>query len=386
MSILHMDSGLVGEVSRGLAQTSVSLQSTSHTLTNAEYRLADAWQGYSRDQFLGEYQPLIRRLAQLADDGQALSQRLQREVEEWEQVASQLGAGTLVGMGGLLQTSGGGVNHWLPDNFPGWPTMLPPLAIVSQLGGWLDTWPDWLKNQLSPFLPFLQPPALPAPEPVGEPTGPTRLGELLNDSVVQEPPPEPTKEVGVESGGSTAVPAPVTPPTQPAPIFNGYPVPIKSQGNLGGNAACAPTSVSMILDYYHNQNVQNQTASLQELLAMLDKGDFTLGQGMSLNRITDELQDLGYSNVSAQVNASQADLQNHLQQGPVIATVMLDMKTSQLTAAGSAVHAVVVKGISGDGQTVFINDPWTGSEVLLPVADFAATWQRGSNGLYVIRP
>lgn len=386
MPVFHIITDVVYETKTALQETAVSLQSTSHTLTNAEYRLADAWQGYSRDQFLGEYQPLIRRLAQLADDGQALSQRLQREVEEWEQVASQLGAGTLVGMGGLLQTSGGGVNHWLPDNFPGWPTMLPPLAIVSQLGDWLDTWPDWLKNQLSPFLPFLQPPAPPALEPVGEPTGPTRLGELLNDPVVQEPLPEPTKEVGVETGESTAVSTPVTPPTQPVPVVNGYPVPVKSQGNLGGSAACAPTSVSMILDYYHNQDGQNQTATPQELLTMLDKGDFTQGKGMSLSRITDELQDLGYANISAQVDASQTDLQNHLQQGPVIATVMLDMKTNQLTATGSVVHAVVVKGISGDGQTVFINDPWTGSEVLLPVADFAATWQRGSNGLYVIRP
>jgi predicted double-glycine peptidase len=292
-----------------------------------------------------------------------------------------LSAGPLVWQAALLQAAGGGANRWLPDGFPGWQTALPPLAIVSQLGGWLDTWPDWLKAQLSPFLPFLQPPTPPAPAP--EPARPTRLGELLDEPVAQEP----TKEVGVQKGVGTAVPPPTaTPPTQTAPAANGYPVPLKSQGSLGGSAACAPTSVSMILDYYHNLDGQNQTATPQELLTMLDKGDFTQGKGMSLSRITDELQDLGYANISAQVNASQTDLQNHLQQGPVITTVRLDMQTNQLMATGSVVHAVVVKGISGDGQTVFINDPWTGSEVLLPLADFAATWQGGSNGLYVIRP
>lgn len=380
MAILKMETDRVQAAKALLNHTAVSLQTTSQTLTNAEYALADAWQGYSRDLFLNELQPLIQRLAQLGDDGLLLSQRLQREVEEWEQVAAQLSAGPLVWQAALLQAAGGGANRWLPDGLPGWQSALPPLAIVSQLGGWLDTWPDWLKTQLSPFLLFLQPPTPPVQTP--EPAGPTRRGELLDEPVAEEP----TKEAGVQKGVGTAVTPPETPPSQTAPATNGYPVPLKAQGRLGGSAACAPTSVSMILDYYHNLDGQNQTASPQELLAMLDKGDFTQGKGMSLNRITDELQDLGYGNVSAQVDASQTDLQNHLQQGPVIATVRLDMQTNQLTAAGSVVHAVVVKGVSGDGQTVFINDPWTGSEVLLPLADFAATWQGGSNGLYVIRP
>ncbi len=377
MPVLHMETNAVLPVEHILKQTAVSLQTTSHTLNNAANTLSNAWQGHSRDQFLGEFQPLNQRLAQLADEGLILSQRLQREVEEWEQVASQFGGGAVASWQSPLPVSaGGGQNPWLPSILSDFSIDLPSLSIVSLLGGWSAQWPDWLKDRLSPFLPFLQPPPPPVPTPT--PSGPTRLGELLDDP----PPPEPKVE-------PTSPPTAVSPPVQPVPPIpptHGYSVPIKSQGTLGGSAACAPTSVSMILDYYHNLDPQNKTAAPAELLAMLDKGDFTHGQGMSLNQITDELQDLGYHNVTVQVDAGLSDLQNHLQQGPVITTVRLDMKSGQLAATGSVIHAVVVKGLSADGQTVFVNDPWTGSEVHLPVADFAATWQGGKNGLYVIRP
>lgn len=367
-----MDTRYVREVAGSLNKTAVSLQTTSQTLANTAYALSDAWQGPSRDQFLGEFQPLNQRLAQLADEGRILSQRLQREVEEWERVASEFGGGaSAFWQSPLLASAGGGQNPWLPSVLSDFSSIaLPPLSVVSLLGGWSAQWPDWLKERLSPFLTFLQPP----PSPPAPPTTPGQmpLGELLD-----EPLPEPQVQ--------SAVSLPEQPTASP-PTTNGHPVPIKSQGTLGGSAACAPTSVSMILDYYHNQNPQNHTATPQELLTMLDQGDFAHGKGMSLNKITDELQDLGYHNVTAQVNATLPDLQTQLQDGPVITTVRLDMKSGQLTSTGAVVHAVVVKGLSADGQTVFINDPWTGSEVRLPLADFAATWQGGANGLYVIRP
>lgn len=371
-----METNAVKHTDNLLKQTAVSIQSTSHILNNSAYMLFNTWQGYSRDLFLDEFHNLNQRLAQLADDGLILSQRLQREVDEWERVASQFGGGTVSWQMLLPMSAGGGQNRWLPM-LPDFQMALPPLSVVSLLGGWSAQWPDWLQERLSPFLSFLQPPPPPTPTPA--PPGQTRLGELLDDT----PAPEAETE-------QVSPPPPVAPVEQPAvqPVSpdTGYAVPIKSQGTLGGSAACAPTSVSMILDYYHNQDGQNKTASPQELLTMLDKGDFTHGKGMSLNQITDEMQDLGYTHVTAQANASLTDLQSQLQQGPVIATVRLDMKSGQLTAVGSVVHAVVVKGLSSDGQTVFINDPWTGSEVRLPLADFTATWQGGSNGLYVIRP
>ncbi|KAA3661734.1 MAG: hypothetical protein DWQ04_15560 [Chloroflexi bacterium] len=385
MLMLHMETDLIRTVCNHIQQTAVSTQTSAQNLGNTGYTLANAWQGYSADLFINELQTLNQRLAQLAEDGLILSQRLHREIEEWEQVARQLNAGPLVWRAALLQSAGGGENRWLPEDFPGLPVTLPPLAFVGQLGGWSDMWPDWLKALMKPLLPSLQPPEPVPPVPMPGPTGSSRFGELLNEPVPQEPMPEAKIEAETAVSPTTDPSAPST-PTQTAPDVQGYPVPVKSQGKLGGSAACAPTSVSMILDYYHNQDGNNQTATPQELLNMLDKGDFSHGRGMSLNRITDELQDLGYTNVSAQVNTSQIDLQNQLQQGPVIATVRLDMQTNQLTATGSVVHAVVVKGVSENGQTVFINDPWTGSELHLPMTDFSATWKGGSNGMYVIRP
>lgn len=374
MLILHMETSLVQDTERQLQQVSGSIQQQIDHLYYSVQALSDVWQGASSDQFLGEFYLLNQQLVQLADEGVILSQRLQREVEEWEQVASQFGGGTAESWQvPFLVTSGGGQNPWLPSVLRVSSIALPPLSIVSLLDGWSAQWPDWLKERLSPFLPFLQPP--PAPPATPTTSGPTRLGELLDDPS----PPEPKAE-------QVSPPPAVPPPTQPVPPANGYAVPLKSQGTLGGSAACAPTSVSMILDYYHNLDPQNKTASPEELLSMLDKGDFMSGKGMSLTQITDELQDLGYHNVTVQVDAGLSDLQNHLQQGPVITTVRLDMKSGQLVATGSVIHAVVVKGLSADGQTVFVNDPWTGREVHLPVANFAATWQGGKNGLYVIRP
>lgn len=372
MPIVHMETNLVRGVESQLQQTAVSLQTTTRHLANTMQGLAYDWQGYSRDNFLGEMGPLLHRLNQLADEGMLLSQRLQREVAEWEQVGSQLAAGPPAYWQAPLPLAAGGSAPWLALKY-GSAWLLPPLSVVFLLGEWSAQWPGWLTERLSQFLPFLQPLTPPAPG------GPTRLGELLDEVPSRPLPPETTPP-------SATIPPSAQPITQPAPPTNGYPVPIKSQGSLGGNAACAPTSVSMILDYYHSLNSQNRTATPQELLTILDKGDFTVGKGMSLNQITDELQDLGYANVTAQANANLTDLQNHLQQGPVITTVRLDMKSGQLTATGSVVHAVVVKGLSADGQTVFINDPWTGSEVQLPLSEFRATWQGGSNGLYVIRP
>jgi hypothetical protein len=49
-----------------------------------------------------------------------------------------------------------------------------------------------------------------------------------------------------------------------------YDVPIKSQGTAYGSAACLPTSISMVMDYYKTQNANNNTASPDDLIKMLD--------------------------------------------------------------------------------------------------------------------
>lgn len=374
MPALRMETEFVRGVGNQLEQTASTLQQQVQQLTYLVQTLAHTWQGPSAAIFTNEIQTVLQQLNHVVHTGELLNLRLHREVEEWEQVASQFGGGaSALWQATILASTGGGQTSWLPAFFPDLSISLPSLSVVSLLGDWAAQWPDWLKELLAPFLAFLQPPTPPTlSTPLSPPSpGQTTFEDLLGNSLPESP-------------METVTPSPEQ--AAAAQFTNGYPVPVKSQGTLGGSAACAPTSVSMILDYYHNQNPQNRTATAQELLEMLDEGDFTYGKGMSLNDITDELQELGYYNVTVKLDATLADLQAQLQEGPVIAIVRLDMKSGQLTAAGSVVHAVVVKGLSADGQTVFINDPWVGKEVRLSKDDFVATWQKGQSGLYAIRP
>ncbi len=104
--------------------------------------------------------------------------------------------------------------------------------------------------------------------------------------------------------------------------------------------------------------------------------------------MTDELKDLGYKNVFETAKADQQLLKDKLKEGPVIVTlgVILASNPKAISGAGSSSHAMVVKGFSLDGETVIVNDPWTGKELALPKSQFEAMWSKGSRGLYAIRP
>lgn len=49
-----------------------------------------------------------------------------------------------------------------------------------------------------------------------------------------------------------------------------------------------------------------------------------------------------------------------------------------------AIHAVVVTGI--DGDHIYLNEPWLGSQVRCEVGDFVAAWNELSNLLIMIKP
>jgi predicted double-glycine peptidase/uncharacterized protein YukE len=198
---------------------------------------------------------------------------------------------------------------------------------------------------------------------------------------------------GVDVRGGVANPANAVAASVRSAVDISFNVPAKSQGELYGNAACSPTSVSMVLDYYSAQNAQNRTASPQEIIAMMDKGDGTYGKGMSLSNLTDELNDLGYKNVTQQVGAQYADLRAAVKDGPVIVTSGVKIVgpgtvTANVARAidgpGNTIHAMVVTGV-GDDQ-VNINDPWSGQQMQLPRDTFEKMWSRGSSAVYSIRP
>lgn len=172
-----------------------------------------------------------------------------------------------------------------------------------------------------------------------------------------------------------------------------YNIPAQSQGPLYGNAACAPTSISMVLAYYNAKDPVNKMVSTQDIINMSDKGDGTPGKGMALSSLTDELNTLGYNNINVQINAQYSDLQTAIKNGPVIVTtgvklvgdgIINSSGPRALEGPGNIIHAMVVTGVGND--QVQVNDPWSGTQVELSNETFQKMWVRGSSGMYLIRP
>lgn len=185
--------------------------------------------------------------------------------------------------------------------------------------------------------------------------GPLLSGKNATSSATTMPPPAQTA-------------APPTLPTTPEQWWRN--VPNQSQQGLKyidakTSYGCTVSSASMILDYYHAQSPSNQTMSAQELLdANARQGEFN-STGMSASNLGDELAQLGYT-ATPQTDATKAELEAAVKQGPVIAVVKLFLATSGDN------HAVVVTGMTED--QVRINDPWTGEARTYSWADFSKSW------------
>ncbi|MBN2003171.1 MAG: C39 family peptidase [Anaerolineae bacterium] len=164
-----------------------------------------------------------------------------------------------------------------------------------------------------------------------------------------------------------------------------YDVPTVSQQDLtyGGRETdygCAPTAVSMVTEYWHQQDPSNETASAQELLDKnVEQGIFK-GDGMSVTYIHDELSALGYE-AEDHANADLEMLKQEVAKGPVIAAVKLGMSTN----IEEHNHSVVVTGISENNE-VRVNDPWTGEARTYSWETFNASWGTLGRWLTTVRP
>lgn len=98
MPVLHMETSLVRDVAYQIQQASASLQQQTQQLNYLVQNLTNAWQGPSASIFMAEIQPLLQHLNQFANNGELLNQRLQREVDQWEQVANYLGGNVISGL------------------------------------------------------------------------------------------------------------------------------------------------------------------------------------------------------------------------------------------------------------------------------------------------
>ena len=150
-----------------------------------------------------------------------------------------------------------------------------------------------------------------------------------------------------------------------------HPVPEYSQRDLTAKGAdtqygCVPSSTSMVLDYWHQQDPANPTMSAQELLdTNTSQGEFDKF-GMSSSNIHEEVSNLGYT-AQDYTNSNLDELKSAVADGPVIAVVKLGVKTDGTN------HAVVVTGISEHNE-VRINDPWTGKSQTYSWDQFSKSW------------
>ncbi|HQE91262.1 MAG TPA: C39 family peptidase [Anaerolineae bacterium] len=143
---------------------------------------------------------------------------------------------------------------------------------------------------------------------------------------------------------------------------------------------CAPTAVSMVTEYWHQQDPDNQTSSAQELLDKnVEQGIFE-GRGMSVTNIHDELAALGYE-AKDYSNANLETLKQEVAKGPVVAAVKLGMSTNMTEHN----HSVVVTGISENNE-VRINDPWTGESRTYSWNTFNASWGTLGRWIMTVRP
>ncbi|MEK9163411.1 MAG: C39 family peptidase [Chloroflexota bacterium] len=148
-------------------------------------------------------------------------------------------------------------------------------------------------------------------------------------------------------------------------------VQLKSQHDLVYNDqpteyGCVPTSVSMITDYWHNNDANSPTKTPQELLDLNAAQKEFDAKGMSPTDIHDELSRMGYV-AEDHTNTNFDQLRDAVKESPVLAIVKLNLKEA------GANHAVVVTNISEKGD-VAINDPWTGQARTYSQQQFTKSW------------
>lgn len=178
---------------------------------------------------------------------------------------------------------------------------------------------------------------------------------------------------------------PITDEIETAPLPANVLTPALKQ--TAGSYECAPTAVSMILQYFNKVDANNVSLTPQEIISGL--GDrFNSINGINAGELVDGLKEmnLGYDTIDYQTSLDKAALQAELANGPVVAQVHLNWGTDTYA------HMVTVTGITEDGEAVYVNDPWTGQAEEISWETFERSWtfdgpySSSSNLIVRIRP
>lgn len=370
MSTLHLLPSVGHQTASELKRNASLAWEHMLSLRRALQSLEASWQGgVAREEFTSQTEVLLRNLEAQIEALQRLAERLEREVIEWEEV-DQRGAAGFRGLSSVVTfTTRSGAFVTGGSN-------IPFVFTVLSIEPFLREIPAWLKAFLERFFPPTPSPISPVPDgSVGaKPSTPKRATEKASPS--DRPQPAPSSARPAPSPSSSKSPA------EGYDIY--YRIPPKSQGRLYGSAACLPTSISMVTDYFHAKNPANKAVSPRTLIRMLDPGDGTPGKGIGFDRLNDDLAELGY-----QATVSKGDmpkLEATLKNGPVLVNVKVGLTSHprDITPSGSYDHTVLVKGFNA--KSVIINDPWSGKEKVLPRTTFEQIWNNGGKYMMVIRP
>lgn len=137
-----------------------------------------------------------------------------------------------------------------------------------------------------------------------------------------------------------------------------YDVPLITQDGLKYKGVkttlgCTAASVQMILDYWKKVNPENKTISAQKIIDInTSQGTFISGEGLSIENVKDELQNIGYI-LEMYQNSNKEELLSVFDQfGPQILLV----KTGWVPTGAN--HLVVLVAYDKETDTVTVNDPW----------------------------
>lgn len=187
--------------------------------------------------------------------------------------------------------------------------------------------------------------------------------------------------VATPAASPRAVVRPRATPAAMLPAGLASTTPVIAQGDYLDGFACAPTSLAMVLAYYH-ATLGTAAATPQQLV---EPGDYLPGQGVPYDNMVNTLQSLGYNHLSGHQGATLDELVRNLTDGPVIVTMRV-ANTGATLVPGTISHSVVVVGVAADRSAVLINDPWTARQLRLSMSQFTAMWAGNDNAIVLIRP
>lgn len=362
MTQIRIDTQHTRETGRRLISEGNRLAEIGHELQHAVGSLdTGAWDGRSRwraEPLLNRVRPESARVAERLDN---LGRQLARVAEAFEQADSQSAAGV------------GAIPWFIPEPLLGWRTnsALRMGTLLAGGGGAaaiaLTRLPAVGTEEQVSFIERLK--GIPSSVAVWLSPAVATVAGLFGWSKepVESVPMEPSETLRFQP-----VPPPQPPPTITTTIIAAR-VPDRlltpALKQTSGSYECAPTAAGMVLEYWNKRDSSHQTRTPQELIQGLGSR-FNPKSGVNADELVAGLKEmkLGYETIERGSLPDKQALQAELGNGPLLAQVHLNWGTS-----GYA-HMVTVTGMSEDGKTVYVNDPWTGKALEKAWGDFEKSW------------